>query len=49
VCLRKLQFSVGFDVVKRHRDLARFDSAAGFVEEARWLARRLAKIQPADQ
>ncbi len=37
VCLRKLQFSVGFDVVNRYRDLARFDEQAGFADEARWL------------
>ena len=49
VCLRKLQFSVGFDVVKRYRDLASFDKEAGFTDEARWLARRLAEIQPVGQ
>jgi archaemetzincin len=45
VCLRKLQFSVGFDVVKRYRDLASFDKEAGFTDEAGWLAKRLAEIQ----
>jgi archaemetzincin len=47
VCLRKLQFSVGFDVAKRYEDLATFDKESGFADEARWLTRRLAEIQPA--
>lgn len=49
VCLRKLQFSVGFDVVKRYQDLATFDRKSGFADEARWLTRRLARIQPNDR
>ncbi len=47
VCLRKLQFSVGFDIAKRYQDLATFDRESGFADEARWLTRRLAEIQPA--
>ena len=43
VCLRKLQLSVGFDVVKRYRELASFDKEAGFADEAGWLAKRLNK------
>lgn len=46
VCLRKLQFSTGFDVVKRYEDLARFDNECGFVDEARWLTQRVEQLQP---
>lgn len=44
VCLRKLQDSVGFDVVKRYEDLARFYRAEGWTAEADWVRRRLATI-----
>jgi archaemetzincin len=44
VCLRKLQFSVGFDVVKRYEALAQFYRRAGIDDEAGWVARRLEKI-----
>src|SRR5213080_3950933 len=43
VCLRKLQFSVGFDVVKRYQALAQFDEQAGLDDEARWLLSRVEK------
>jgi archaemetzincin len=43
VCLRKLQFSVGFDVVKRYQALAQFDEQAGLEDEARWLHSRVEK------
>ena len=46
VCLRKLQFSVGFDVVKRYEALAQFDRQAGLEDEATWVDRRLEKIRP---
>ena len=46
VCLRKLQFSVGFDVVKRYEALAQFDRQAGLEDEAAWVDRRLEKIRP---
>jgi len=41
VCLRKLQFSVGFDAVQRCEKLSDFYEAAGFAEEARWTRNRL--------
>jgi archaemetzincin len=41
VDLRKLHFSVGFDVVDRYRRLHDFCAAVGFDHEARWLAKRL--------
>jgi archaemetzincin len=44
-CLRKLQFSVGFDVVKRYEALAQFERQAGLEDEAAWLDRRLEKIR----
>ena len=45
VCLRKLQFSVGFDVVKRYEALAQLDKQAGFEDEAVWLTRRVEEIR----
>jgi archaemetzincin len=45
VCLRKLQFGVGFDVVKRYQDLAQFDEQAGLEDEAKWLVRLVEKIR----
>ena len=44
VCLRKLQDSVGFDVVKRYEDLARFYRTEGWIAEAAWVSRRLVTI-----
>jgi archaemetzincin len=41
VCLRKLQYSTGFDVVTHYRNLLRFYQKAGFDDEARWAANRL--------
>jgi archaemetzincin len=41
VCLRKLQYSTGFDVVTRYRNLLRFYQKTGFDDEARWAANRL--------
>ena len=41
VDLRKLQESIGFDVVERYRRLLQFYLSAGFTEEASWLSRRL--------
>ena len=45
VCLRKLQFSVGFDVVKRYEALAQFERQTGLEDEAAWVNRRLEKIR----
>lgn len=41
LCLRKLQWSIGFDVVNRYRSLQRINRAAGFADEADWLGRRI--------
>jgi archaemetzincin len=40
VCLRKLQWSIGFDVLERYRALERIDRALGFTDEADWLSKR---------
>jgi archaemetzincin len=44
VCLRKLQFSLGFDVVKRYEALAQCERQAGLEDEAGWVDRRLERI-----
>jgi archaemetzincin len=44
VCLRKLQYAVGFDVVARYRDLLGYYRRVGFEDEAVWIERRLAHI-----
>lgn len=41
VCLRKLQFSAGFDVADWYRRLLRFHQQAGFDDEAQWIEKRL--------
>ena len=41
VDLRKLQESIGFDVVERYRGLLEFSASMQFLEEAEWLRRRL--------
>jgi archaemetzincin len=41
VCLRKLHYSIAFDVVKRYRALRKFYAAPGFDDEAKWTAGRL--------
>jgi archaemetzincin len=47
VDLRKLQHSIGFDVVERYRRLLDFSRQTGFLDEARWLARRVEHITSA--
>ncbi len=41
VCLRKLQFSIKFDVVDRYQTLNYFYKKAGFENEAGWVSKRL--------
>ncbi len=48
VCLRKLQYSIGFDVVSRYSSLLFFCQKAGFDDEARWAANRLRWILGAE-
>ena len=44
VCLRKLQWSIGFDVLKRYTELERVNRTAGFMDEADWLSRRIRTV-----
>src|SRR5204862_2614996 len=48
VCLRKLQWSIEFDVLERYRSLERVARTDGFIEEADWLNQRI-KILRGDQ
>jgi archaemetzincin len=41
VCLRKLQWSIGFDVIERYTALEKVNRSAGFADEADWLTRRI--------
>ena len=41
VCLHKLQWNIGFDVLDRYTALERVNRAAGFIDEADWLSRRI--------
>jgi archaemetzincin len=45
VCLRKLQWSSGFDVTERYRALERVTRADGFKDEADWFNRRIKMLQ----
>jgi len=46
VCLRKLQWNIGFDPVVRYRRLHALCFEAGFQEEALWLAGEIIRLQP---
>jgi archaemetzincin len=45
VCLRKLQFSIRFDVAARYHHLKQFYRNVGFAYEQDWATRRLQKIE----
>ena len=45
VCLRKLQWNIGFDAVERYTALERVNRAAGFTDEADWLSRRIKTVR----
>jgi len=45
VCLRKLQWNIGFDVLERCTALERANRAAGFIDEADWLNRRIKTVR----
>ncbi|MDA8745920.1 archaemetzincin [Rubripirellula amarantea] len=47
VCLRKLQWACKFDVADRYSTLKRFAETAQWEDEALWLQRRCASIDPA--
>lgn len=44
VDLRKLHYSVGFDVIQRYRELQGFYEECGFGEEEEWVRRRLKNL-----
>lgn len=44
VCLRKLQFSIGFDVIDRYRRLLDFYREVGFEREETWVETRLKRV-----
>jgi archaemetzincin len=44
VCLRKLQYNIGFDPVARYRKLERFYGKYGLKPEAKWVQGRLKNI-----
>jgi len=45
VCLRKLQWSIGFDVVARYGALERVTREDGFTDEADWLGRGIKTLR----
>jgi archaemetzincin len=49
VDLRKLQWSIGFEVVERYRRLRDFHRQTGFEDEGQWLDKRLRFIAPNDR
>jgi len=46
-CLRKLRWSLGFDLIERYQALRRFYCRAGLTDEARWVLERLKECVPA--
>jgi archaemetzincin len=44
VCLRKLHWSIGFNVVERYASLERVTREANFIDEADWLSRQLKRL-----
>jgi archaemetzincin len=44
VCLRKLHFSVGFDVAERERRLAAVLEEMGLNDDAAWYRKRLERV-----
>jgi archaemetzincin len=47
--LRKLHYSIGFNVVKRYERLRKFYYSVGVKDEVEWLDRRLAGLKPGRQ
>ena len=45
VCLRKLQWSIEFDVLARYTALEQINRGAGFTDEADWLKVRIQKLR----
>ncbi|MEN8150251.1 MAG: archaemetzincin [Planctomycetota bacterium] len=47
VCLKKLRWNLGFDVIERYRRLHGFYDAHGLTAEAEWVERRIDRIEAA--
>ncbi len=45
VCLHKLQWSIGFDVLERYSALERITRTAGFIDETDWFSRRIKTVR----
>jgi archaemetzincin len=45
ICLRKLDYAIGFDVAARYRELERLYGESGFVDERRWTHERILEIE----
>ena len=45
VCLRKLHYSMGFDVVDRYKGLLQFYAKVGLTEEMQWVSKRLESLR----
>lgn len=45
VCLRKLQWSISFDVVERYASLERVTRQANLIDEAEWLSRQTERLK----
>jgi archaemetzincin len=45
ICLRKLQWSIAFDVLKRYRTLEKVCHTDGFADEAGWFSRRVKTLR----
>ena len=48
-CLKKLQWNVGFDIIKRYEELEKIYQSNSLASEADWIIKRLAKIKSAGQ
>jgi archaemetzincin len=44
ICLQKLHYSIGFDVVERYRQLQQFFKSVRFDEETQWVGKCLGKL-----
>ncbi|HEV8618498.1 MAG TPA: archaemetzincin [Candidatus Udaeobacter sp.] len=45
VCLRKLRWSIGFDVLERYSALEQISRTAGFIDETDWFSRRIKTVR----
>lgn len=45
VCLKKLQWNLGFDVIERYESLLKFYNREALLDEAKWVERRIKKLK----